>query len=205
MVQRGVETALILEDDVDMEIDLRERHAGIMSEIHRRYGRDWDMLYLGHCVSDTGEPGLIKPTWFAKTGQYAASPQDRQAFLSRNVSLYLSEYPMCLHAYAVTRGFAKRLSVLLEERLQTVGQDIDLVIAVGVKFGFPTALGASPPYVVQVGRQELPSDLTSVRDGDTAQHLFKSTLYHLGLRTTDPHALAPFMDWGWFTVDPEKA
>ncbi|KAJ2826682.1 hypothetical protein IWW50_002251 [Coemansia erecta] len=173
MVREGIETALILEDDVDMELDLRKRHTQIMQKVHARYGRDWDMLYLGHCTLDLNEPvGPPAP---------------------RGVSLYEAEYPMCLHAYAVTREFARRLVVLLEERLKTVGQDIDLILAVGVKFGVSMVLGASPPYVVQVGRQELPSDLTMLRDGDTGQRLAQSTLFHLRMRATDPRTLPAYM------------
>ncbi|KAI8325776.1 hypothetical protein GQ54DRAFT_177066 [Martensiomyces pterosporus] len=205
MVSEGVETALVLEDDVDVEVDLKERHASIMAQVHRQYGHDWDMLYLGHCTPDDNEPGMLHPSIDAGDGRYAVSPAERSAYLNRDVSLYLAEYPMCLHAYALTRECAKRLSVILEERLLTVGQDIDLVLAIGVEYGFSTVLGTSPPYIVQVGRQELPSDLTSLKDGDTAQHLFRSTLHHLKLRSTDPHTLPPFMNWGWFTASSDMA
>ncbi|KAJ2860818.1 hypothetical protein GGI22_002611 [Coemansia erecta] len=206
MVEEGIETALILEDDVDMEIDLKKRHKLIMDQAYRRYKGDWDMLYLGHCTADPGEPGmaLLSRANGAATAPGANSnaslfvaPADRAAFLQRDLTLYLAEYPMCLHAYAVTRACAKRLAVLLEERLRTVGQDIDLVLAVGVEYGMSTVLGASPPYMVQVGRQELPSDLTLLRDGDTAQRLLRSTLYRLKLRATNPQTLPPYMDMHW--------
>ncbi|KAJ2516705.1 hypothetical protein H4217_004417 [Coemansia sp. RSA 1939] len=217
MVDQGIETALVLEDDVDMEIDLKQRHKLIMDQVYARYKSDWDMLYLGHCTSDASEPGaasLIRANGSASESTTSSKdgrghgrvsmatdvnyPADRAAFLQRNLSLYMAEYPMCLHAYAVTRECAKRLSVLLEERLSTVGQDIDLVLAVGIEYGMTTVLGASPPYMVQVGRQELPSDLTLLRDGDTAQYLSQSTLYHLKLRTSNPQTLPPYVDWPWF-------
>ncbi|KAJ1665057.1 hypothetical protein IW140_003790 [Coemansia sp. RSA 1813] len=213
MVEEGIETALILEDDVDMEIDLKQRHALIMDQAYKRYKGDWDMLYLGHCTSDASEPGMASldtangaATASAVPGGNGRAPlfiepADRAAFLQRDLTLYLAEYPMCLHAYAVTRECAKRLAVLLEERLRTVGQDIDLVLAVGVEYGMTTVLGASPPYMVQVGRQELPSDLTMLRDGDTAQRLLRSTLYHLNLRVSNPQTLPPYMDWLWFKTD----
>ncbi|KAJ2305446.1 hypothetical protein IWW54_005076, partial [Coemansia sp. RSA 2705] len=75
MVRDHIETALILEDDVDVELDLKPRHAAVMREVGRRYGRDWDMLYLGHCTRDSQEPAS-----------------------SAYVSLYEAGHPMCLHA-----------------------------------------------------------------------------------------------------------
>ncbi|KAJ2559190.1 hypothetical protein EV175_000452 [Coemansia sp. RSA 1933] len=207
MVEEGIETALVLEDDVDMEMDLKQKHMLIMDQVRKSYRGDWDMLYLGHCTSDASEPGIAALNRGASSAAtvpgikgrapLSVSAADRAALLQRNLTLYTAEYPMCLHAYAVTRECAKRLAVLLEERLGTVGQDIDLVLAVGVEYGVATVLGASPPYMVQVGRQELPSDLTLLRDGDTAQRLDRSTLFHLKLRTTNPQTLPPYMDMDW--------
>ncbi|KAJ2798445.1 hypothetical protein H4R20_004821, partial [Coemansia guatemalensis] len=185
MVAEGIETALVLEDDVDMEMDIKERHGQIMKQIYRTYGSDWDMLYLGHCTTDANEP----------PADDLDSLATHSAYSERRVQLYETKYPMCLHAYAVTLDCAQRLAVLLEERLKTVGKEIDLILAVGVEYGVPTVLGTSPPYIVQVGRTELPSDLTQLKEGDTAQRLLRSTLYHLGLRNTDPQTLAPYMDW----------
>ncbi|KAJ1954411.1 hypothetical protein EC988_002449 [Linderina pennispora] len=198
MVEYNIETALIVEDDIDVELDLKDRHAYIMSKVHEVYGRDWDMLYLGRCTFDSNEPAKVVPTLVANGTRYAVDPSERARYLQRDLSLFESEYPMCLHAYAVTRECAKRLSVLLQERLKSVGKDIDLILAVGARAGVSTILGTSPPYFVQVGRQELPSDLTAIADGDTAQRLAHSTLYHLHLRTRDPQSLAPYMDWPWF-------
>ncbi|KAJ2598159.1 hypothetical protein H4R99_004214 [Coemansia sp. RSA 1722] len=200
MVDENIQTALILEDDVDMELDIKNRHTTIMNQVYRQYGTDWDMLFIGHCTSDANEPGLVQPHLRKSDGQLVVGFEDREKYLARNLTLYDAEYPMCLHAYAVSRECAKRLVVVLEERLRTVGQDIDLVLAIGVEFGMATVLGTSPPYMVQVGRQELASDLTQLRDGDTAQRLSNSTLFKLGLRRSDPRSLAPYMDWQWFTV-----
>ncbi|KAI9476784.1 hypothetical protein BX667DRAFT_323445 [Coemansia mojavensis] len=171
IIAENIQTALIFEDDVDMEWDLKQRHKQIMDEVQLEYQNDWDMLYLGHCTSDINEP------------QQAGT----------DVELYEAEYPMCLHAYAVTLECAKRLLVLLEERLKTVGKDIDLILAVGTQFGAITVLGASPPYVVQVGRQELTSDISLLSEGDTAQRLFHSTLFHLGYRNIDPRTLPKYI------------
>ncbi|PIA18662.1 hypothetical protein COEREDRAFT_85120 [Coemansia reversa NRRL 1564] len=131
MVAENIETALVLEDDVDMEIDIKERHAQIMKQVYRKYGGDWDMLYLGHCTTDANEPftdDLDSLTMHA-------------AYNERKVQLYETKYPMCLHAYAVTLDCAQRLAVLLEERLKTVGKEIDLILAVGVQYGMSTVLG----------------------------------------------------------------
>ncbi|KAJ2160443.1 hypothetical protein GGF46_002269 [Coemansia sp. RSA 552] len=187
IVRENIETALVLEDDVDMEMDMRERHQKIMDQIRRDYGDDWDMLYLGHCTSDANEPLAVHSSNRSKVA-------DIDAGQLQSVTLYQTSYPMCMHAYAVTRESARRLAVVLEERLSTVGEDIDLVIAVGVEYGMATVLGTSPPYIVQIGRHESPSDLTQLRDGDTAQRLDRSTLFHLKLRATDPRTLPRYMD-----------
>ncbi|KAJ1719498.1 hypothetical protein LPJ53_005747 [Coemansia erecta] len=171
VVARRLATALILEDDVDLELDLKALHARAMQQVHRT-APDWDMLFLGHCTRDAREPD---------TGA------------GSGLEVYRAEYPMCLHAYAVSWECARRLVVLLEERLRTVGREIDLVLAVGVQFGVDTVLGVSPPYVVQVGRRELGSDLTAASEGDTGQHLRNSTLYHLGLRQSNPQTLAAYI------------
>ncbi|KAJ2666953.1 hypothetical protein IW148_000372 [Coemansia sp. RSA 1199] len=172
MIEDNIETALVLEDDVDMELDLMHRHEQIMQQVYEQYGRDWDMLYLGHCTWDRNEP--VRST-------------------KHNVSLYQAEYPVCMHAYAVTRDCAQRLAVLLEERLTTVGRDIDMILAVGVMYGVSIVLGTSPPYIVQIGRRELVSDLALLEDGDTAQSLTRSTLFHLNMRSTDPRTLPAYM------------
>ncbi|KAJ2835278.1 hypothetical protein FBU31_001666 [Coemansia sp. 'formosensis'] len=179
MVAENIETALILEDDVDMELDIRERLAPIMARVHEKYGGDWDMLFVGHCTFDANEPGDL-PYW----GPPGRGPE-----------LYVAEYPMCMHAYAVTRECARRLAVVLEERLKTVGHDIDLVLAIGVQFGMSTVLGVSPPPIVQVGKGGLPSDLRQPGEMDTGQRLDRSTLFHLGLRTSDPRLLPQYIEW----------
>ncbi|KAJ2728670.1 hypothetical protein IW152_005903, partial [Coemansia sp. BCRC 34962] len=181
MVSENIETALILEDDIDMEMDIRERHSKIMSQIGQKYGGDWDMLFVGHCTYDANEPVGLRPPW---------GHRER-----RNAELYEAEYPMCMHAYALTKECARRLAVVLEERLKTVGQDIDLVLAIGVQFGMSTVLGVSPPPIVQVGRNVFASDLSLPGNGDTAQRLDKSTLFHLGLRSIDPRTLPQYIDW----------
>ncbi|KAJ1819353.1 hypothetical protein LPJ60_003813 [Coemansia sp. RSA 2675] len=181
MVAESIETALILEDDIDMEMDIRERHSQIMTQVGQRYGGDWDMLFVGHCTYDANEPAGLQPSWRHKE--------------RRNAELYEAEYPMCMHAYALTKECARRLAVVLEERLKTVGQDIDLVLAIGVQFGMSTVLGVSPPPIVQVGRNELASDLSSPVNGDTAQRLSNSTLFHLGLRPSDPRTLPQYIEW----------
>jgi hypothetical protein len=48
------ESALILEDDVDFEMNI----SPIMSKVHRDVPADWEMLYLGHC-SDEGDGNIF--------------------------------------------------------------------------------------------------------------------------------------------------
>lgn len=44
-IEAGDKSALVLEDDVDVEWDLER----MWSRIERKLPRDWDMTFLGHC------------------------------------------------------------------------------------------------------------------------------------------------------------
>lgn len=58
-IQRDYDTALIIEDDVDWDLRLRDQTPLIANAIrnftnagdpeHAPYGRSWDLLWLGHC------------------------------------------------------------------------------------------------------------------------------------------------------------
>ncbi|CAG8810045.1 33802_t:CDS:1, partial [Racocetra persica] len=84
IVKNGYENALILEDDVDMEVNITD----IMTEVHHNLPNDWDMLYLGHC--DEWDSNYFKTN------------------LTVHI-LHTTGHPKCTHAYAVSAKGAKKL------------------------------------------------------------------------------------------------
>ncbi|KAK0207869.1 hypothetical protein DFS33DRAFT_1253176 [Desarmillaria ectypa] len=83
---------VILEDDVDLEKDIRNR----LNRVWTYLPDDWDMVYLGHCWgNETYYPALTPP----------ASSTESQ--------LHPSKKPKCTHAYAVSPIGARRLLLYL--------------------------------------------------------------------------------------------
>ncbi|GAA6050978.1 hypothetical protein JCM3770_005352 [Rhodotorula araucariae] len=166
VLANGDRTALILEDDVDVEWDIER----LWATVHRRLPRtadgddDWDVAFLGHCWGgELQQPMYLHPL------------------------LHRSTAPMCLHGYAVTARGARRLLALLldpwraysaavdalvpsllhvqralspaalalaRERARERDDDDDASVVVGVALESWTV---APPLVVQ--RKEGPSDL----------------------------------------------
>ncbi|KAJ2694664.1 hypothetical protein GGH99_000563 [Coemansia sp. RSA 1285] len=85
MAEQGYRSALILDDSVDMELNIKT----IMRAIHRHMPADWDMLFPGHCGAFEG----IQPR---------PNPDSLP-------SLRLANMPICLHAHAVSRKGLLRL------------------------------------------------------------------------------------------------
>ncbi|KAJ2660220.1 hypothetical protein IWW48_003052 [Coemansia sp. RSA 1200] len=85
MAEQGYRSAMILDDSVDMELNIKT----IMRAIHRHVPADWDMLFPGHCGAFEG----IQPR---------PNPDSLP-------SLRLANMPICLHAHAVSRKGLLRL------------------------------------------------------------------------------------------------
>ncbi|KAJ2859141.1 hypothetical protein GGI22_003083 [Coemansia erecta] len=85
MAEQGYRSALILDDSVDMELNIKT----IMRAIHRHIPADWDMLFPGHCGAFEGTQPRPTPD---------ALP-----------SLRLANMPICLHAHAISRKGLIRL------------------------------------------------------------------------------------------------
>ncbi|KAI9504477.1 hypothetical protein BX070DRAFT_251315 [Coemansia spiralis] len=85
MANEGYRSALILDDSVDMELNIKT----IMRAIHSHIPADWDMFFPGHCGAfESSQP---KP-----------SPD-------KLPSLRLANMPICLHAHAISHKGLMRL------------------------------------------------------------------------------------------------
>ncbi|GAA5872040.1 hypothetical protein JCM3774_006589 [Rhodotorula dairenensis] len=103
VLENADRTALILEDDVDIEWDLES----FWTQIERRLppNDDWDVTFLGHC-------------WGGEFQQ----PQYRHPLVHRSTG------PMCLHGYALTATGAHRLLAALLDPWSAYSTAVDLVI-----------------------------------------------------------------------------
>ncbi|MCJ1312924.1 hypothetical protein MMC25_006600 [Agyrium rufum] len=115
-------TSLILEDDVDWDLGLREQMPRIAEvirlvtdfevdheeSIHPPYGTNWDVLWLGHCGDSIGmsaakiEDPTVPP--YFKSWETRISPNpDHTRWVHRSTG------PICTYAYALTDVTAKRI------------------------------------------------------------------------------------------------
>ncbi|GAA5823508.1 hypothetical protein JCM5353_006286 [Sporobolomyces roseus] len=123
-------SALILEDDVDVEWDLQR----LWSRIERRLPKDWDATLLGHC-------------W----GKELLQPQYLHPHLHR------STVPLCLHAYALSSSGARRLLSLLLNPWTAYQTAVDTAVPSFIQFELLKSFSIEPPLIIQ--RKDGPSDI----------------------------------------------
>ncbi|KAL3470362.1 hypothetical protein BJX99DRAFT_239660 [Aspergillus californicus] len=126
VVQSDLETALIVEDDVDWDVSIREQMVAVADAVRQLtktaksdkspYGHSWDVLWLGLCA-ETWEPSfetvLIDDQTVCPADMYvglAKAPVDRLPGGQRAV--FYSGAPICTFAYALTQEGAR--NVLLD-------------------------------------------------------------------------------------------
>ncbi|GAA5909705.1 uncharacterized protein JCM6883_004606 [Sporobolomyces salmoneus] len=130
ILKNGDKSALILEDDVDVEWDLER----LWSRIERRLPRDWDATLLGHC-------------W----GKELMQPQYLHPHLHR------STVPLCLHAYALSHDGARRLLNLLLNPWTAYQTAVDTALPSFIQFELLKSFSIEPPLIIQ--RKDGPSDI----------------------------------------------
>lgn len=123
VVQNNFGSALILEDDQDWSVDIRNQTERIAKSIldltgrqriaHTPYGTDWDVLWMGHC---SDPPDVSKP--FVVFDDDTTAPLDRYKGLNRHIvdvikegqrAVHFSVNPVCTWAYAVSHAGARKL------------------------------------------------------------------------------------------------
>ncbi|KAL2831555.1 hypothetical protein BDW59DRAFT_131539 [Aspergillus cavernicola] len=123
VVQSDMETALIMEDDADWDLSIREQMVGVAEAVRQLtkttesegipYGDAWDVLWLGLCAEtwdDTFETVYIDDQTACPAHQYsglAKGPVERLPPAQRVV--FYSGAPICSFAYALTREGAKKV------------------------------------------------------------------------------------------------
>ncbi|GAA6009239.1 hypothetical protein JCM11491_004241 [Sporobolomyces phaffii] len=130
ILENGDKSALILEDDVDVEWDLER----LWSRIERRLPRDWDATLLGHCWGKE----LLQPQYL-------------------HPHLHHSTVPLCLHAYALSSAGAKRVLSLLLNPWTAYQTAVDTAVPSFIQFKLLNSFSVEPPLIIQ--RKDGPSDI----------------------------------------------
>ncbi|GAA6003047.1 glycosyltransferase family 25 protein [Rhodotorula paludigena] len=130
IIENGDRSALILEDDVDVEWDLER----LWSRIERRLPEEWDATFLGHC-------------W----GKEMLQPQYLHPHLHR------STVPLCLHAYALSAKGAQRALSLLLNPWTAYQTAVDTAVPSFISFKLLDSFSVDPPLIIQ--RKDGPSDI----------------------------------------------
>lgn len=124
VVYSGYETALIVEDDVDWDVSLRTQQIALLSDAVRNftavpandtspYGRDWDILWLGHCGEHT-DPDTPRVEYVdTTTPQHADysgwTAPDLNNFGEGRRVVQRAVGPVCTFAYALTAAGARNV------------------------------------------------------------------------------------------------
>lgn len=131
VVTSGVETALVVEDDVDWDVRLRDQmrlisdnvrnYSNVHEDDETAFGLDWDVLWLGHCgsaIEDSLPPPLV----------YADDTRCETELYSGWSKHYLQEklpagyrqvqdsfITVCTFGYGVTKAGAQKILTLLSK------------------------------------------------------------------------------------------
>ncbi|OAG43374.1 hypothetical protein AYO21_02311 [Fonsecaea monophora] len=131
IIAAGFETAFIVEDDVDWDVRIKWQVQLVSDNIRNYtqvsendtapYGRDWDVLWLGHCgsaIDDWVAPGLTyaDKTRIATKRYVSWSTK----FLKENVPeghrhIHISTMTVCSFGYGVTKQSAQKILSLLAQ------------------------------------------------------------------------------------------
>lgn len=192
VLQNGWGSALILEDDMDWDVEIRNltRHiasgvralTGADDEGRQPYGSDWDVLWMGHCSdpADSKKPMIVWP-------DDSVSPLDEYRGLNRHVTTVLSEgqrsvhyaeNAVCSFAYAVSARGAREVL-----RLASMGHGgaFDLMLMGACRDEGLTCISVNPevfdPYRPADG------ELSEVRAADQGEEV--ASPINDGIGTTD--------------------
>lgn len=155
VVQHGYDTALIVEDDVDWDVAIRDQMRRISDAVRNStntsahdlapYGRGWDVLWIGHCgdyfeevvdVPTFSDPSVIpqfRYRGWARAWAQLLPPNHRAIFQSKN--------PTCTTAYAISRLGARKVLRLAGDR---PGQADNSLLRHGCKDGVLKCLTVFP-------------------------------------------------------------
>ncbi|KAI5797815.1 hypothetical protein EDC01DRAFT_613756 [Geopyxis carbonaria] len=172
VLETGVASALILEDDVDWDTDVHGAFSALAGELRNNtlraageaeagapYALDWDILMVGQCLHGTDQAPAAPR---AQVYPDAAAPRRNQTspYWRKQVDAYSGTWmpaaggvrvlarayePVCTMGYAVTRAGAQRL--LYHLGYTGLSGAVDLALARKLKSGVLSGYVVIPPLV----------------------------------------------------------
>lgn len=180
VIQNRWGSALIMEDDVDWSVDIRNQTSLIADAVleltdqkgwlkrkkhGQPYGDNWDVLWLGHC---SDPPDMLQPIVRFKDAsviswdKYRAIDRYMTTVLEEGErGVYKSFNPVCTFAYAVSAKGAKKL---LAQASTGKGGAFDLMLNYACRDGVLDCISVSPEIFDSYHPAE--GDLSEVRAGD---------------------------------------
>ncbi|KAK9899305.1 hypothetical protein P389DRAFT_209278 [Cystobasidium minutum MCA 4210] len=129
MVENKDKSALILEDDVDMEWDIER----IWPNIERALAPDWEVVFLGHCWGrELGKPQYVHP------------------------QLHKASEPRCLHGYAVSQKGAQHLLELFSDPWRAYQTPVDTFMPFLTRYTPPPPRGEKPKKLKAIEKLDPP-------------------------------------------------
>ncbi|KAJ6511616.1 hypothetical protein C8R47DRAFT_1296827 [Mycena vitilis] len=175
--QASEKAALVLEDDVDMEVDIKERLLSVWNLLPP----DWDIVFLGHCWSNESHHPAFESTTHTAHAIYPsrlrplrdAAPEPPSPDL-HTTRLHPSYGPLCTHAYALSPTGVNRLLLHLTHPPFAYSRAIDHALAWLVQSGRLRAYSVVPSVVVQ--RKTGDSDVSVGKGSQWREHLAHGVL-----------------------------
>ncbi|KAH9904390.1 hypothetical protein F4778DRAFT_61133 [Xylariomycetidae sp. FL2044] len=131
IVEEDIQSALIMEDDVDWDVRLKSQLAPVaqgarylfpnLTELSSPYGSDWDILWLGHCgeifpeVLPENEGKPEHPKYVMEDDEtvppfdHITGLVDFQKYREHTRWVHVSGGPICTFAYAVSQRGARKV------------------------------------------------------------------------------------------------
>ncbi|KAJ1975051.1 hypothetical protein H4R34_004482 [Dimargaris verticillata] len=119
----ALQTALVLEDDIDMEYDIQHITKRTMERLNK-LDKDWDAMFLGYC---------------------SVPEKDKNKVVDEALSIYRSSSPVCTHGYAVS----KRGAIKLLKKFKGYDQPVDLMLVDAIKQGKLNSYSLGKPAIIQ--------------------------------------------------------
>ncbi|KAL2039400.1 hypothetical protein N7G274_007672 [Stereocaulon virgatum] len=200
IVTNGLSSALVLEDDADWDVTIKDQLRAFASgsqfvtavpkghKPHSPYGDDWDLLWLGHCAStimpdhdrrwvienDATVPDPKHRVNFAGIPDMAASGYDNSTRV-----VYRASDGVCLYAYALSfRGACK---VLRGQALRKTFTPIDVGIGQLCKEKEFKCISVFPQLIDShkaAGRMSRDSDIGRFSPSEVRQKGFTYNIVH---------------------------
>jgi len=124
IIMMGWGSALVLEDDVDWSVEIREQTRKVAEAIveltdqkagsETPYGLDWDVIWMGHC----GDPPDFEQVRHVTYEDPTVLPLEKYRNINKHVTtqlkpgqraVHFSVGPICTWAYAVSANGARKL------------------------------------------------------------------------------------------------